>query len=132
MDDDEFEQEEEESEEVDYTVVMQEEETVPEGQEAQVDLKRVMEGRPMKRVVKNPGKLVKLKADSTLPRKLPDNLVYWNRCETRVDSAKLVSYSRLSAFQKAELIQFEDVESTKKVMSSFPLIDDLETWADPA
>lgn len=91
-----------------------------------------MEGRPMKKIVKNPGKLVKLKADSTLPRKLPDNLVYWNRCETRVDSVKLISYSRLSAFQKAELVQFEDEASAKKVMTKFPLIDDLEMWADPA
>ena len=33
MDEEDFEQEDEESEEVDYTVVMQEEETVPEGQE---------------------------------------------------------------------------------------------------
>ena len=47
MDDEYFEQEEE-SEEVDYTVVMQEEETVPEGQEAQQEGKRVMEGRPMR------------------------------------------------------------------------------------
>ena len=47
MEEEEFEQEEE-SEEVDYTVEMQEEETVPEGQEAQIDRERTMEGRKMK------------------------------------------------------------------------------------
>ena len=30
------------------------------------------------------------------------------------------------------MIQFEDVASREKVMTNFPLIDDLEMWADPA
>lgn len=68
--------------------------------------------------------------DSTLPKTLPDNLVYWNRCETRIESQKLVTYSQIQNFQKAEIVQFEDKKSAEKVMTTFPIIDDLEMWAD--
>lgn len=82
--------------------------------------------------MRNPGKLVKMNAESTLPKKLPENLVYWNRCETRVDSQKLVTYSQIKHFQQANLIQFRDDESKEKVMKKFPMIDGLEMWADPS
>lgn len=45
-----------------------------------------MEGKKMRQVIRQQGKLLKLMPESTLPKKLPDNLVYWNRCETRVES----------------------------------------------
>ena len=77
---------------------MEEEEIVPEGQKAEQDVEEYFEGKAMRKMVRNPGKLVRLSADSTLPRKLPDNLVYWNRCETRCDSQRLVSYSRIKNF----------------------------------
>ena len=86
----------------------------------------------MRQIVRNPGKLVKLNAESTLPKKLPENLVYWNRCETRVESQKLITYSQIKNFQQANLIQFRDEESKEKVMKQFPIIDGLEMWADSA
>jgi len=52
----------------------------------------------MRQIVRGQAKLVKLKADANLPKKLPDNLVYWNRLETRVESQKLVSYSMIQNF----------------------------------
>ena len=58
----------------------------------------------MRQIVRGQAKLVKLKADANLPKKLPDNLVYWNRLETRVESQKLVSYSMIQNFQKAEMV----------------------------
>ena len=53
---------------------------------AQIEEEVLRGGRQMRQIVRNPGKIVKLDAESTLPKKLPDGLVYWNRCETRVDS----------------------------------------------
>ena len=85
----------------------------------------------MRQIICQPGKLVKLMPESILPKKLPDNLVYWNRCETRIESQKLVTYSQIQQFQTAQVRQFEDKESAEKVMKVFPLIDDLSMWADP-
>lgn len=45
--------EEESEEEIDYNVIMQEEETVPEGQEAEEELEQYFEGKPMRKVVRN-------------------------------------------------------------------------------
>ena len=86
----------------------------------------------MRQIIRNAGKIVKLKPASTLPPKLPENLVYWNRCETRIESVKLVSYGQIKAFQQANLVQFRDDESKNKVMKQFPIIDGLEMWADSA
>ena len=72
---------------------MQEEETVPEGEFANLAEERDIGDRKAKKVVRNQGRIVKLIAESNLPKKLPDNLVYWNRCEVRVESTRLVSYS---------------------------------------
>ena len=72
--------------EVDYDVKMQEEEIVPQGEEERLARERDFEGKKMRQIVRGQGKLVKLMPDSTLPKTLPDNLVYWNRCETRVES----------------------------------------------
>ena len=57
-----------------------------------------MEGKKMRQVIRHQGKLLKLMPESTLPKKLPDNLVYWNRCETRVESQKLVTYTQIQNF----------------------------------
>lgn len=35
-------------------------------------------------------------------------------------------------FQKAKIVMYEDAESVKKVMDPFPIIKDLEMWADPS
>ena len=53
----------------------------------------MLEGKPMRQIIQSPGKLVKLIPDAVMPTKLPDNLVYWNRCETRVESQRIVTYS---------------------------------------
>ena len=52
----------------------------------------------MRQVIRQQGKLVKLMPESLLPKKLPDNLVYWNKCETRIESQKLVTYSKIQNF----------------------------------
>ena len=52
----------------------------------------------MRQIVNNPGKIVKLIPESTLPKKLPDGLVYWNKCETRIESQKILSYSQIQNF----------------------------------
>jgi len=49
-------------------------------------------------------KIVKLVPESTLPKTLPDNLVYWNRCEVRVESQKLVTYTQIRNFQNAKIV----------------------------
>ena len=62
------------------------EEFLPQGQRENVEKEQDMEGKKMRQVIRQQGKLLKLMPESTLPKKLPDNLVYWNRCETRVES----------------------------------------------
>ena len=52
-------------------------------------------GKKMRKIIRQKGKLVKLVPESTLPKVLPDNLVYWNKCETRIESQKLVTYSQI-------------------------------------
>lgn len=66
--------------------------------------------------------------DVALPPKLPEYLIYWNRCETRIESQRLVSYTQIQNFQKAAITQFVDTASKEKVMKKFPIIDDLEPW----
>ena len=55
-------------------------------------------GKKMRQIIRQKGKLVKLKPDSTLPKVLPDNMVYWNRCETRIESQKLLTYTQIQNF----------------------------------
>ena len=79
-----FEEEEEESEEIDYVIDIREEEDIPEGQLDAVD--PYLEDTTIKRIVWNVPKLVKLKMGTKLPARAPENIVYWNKCETRVES----------------------------------------------
>lgn len=58
----------------------------------------------MKQIVRNQGRIVKIVPESTLPKKLPDNLVFWNKCEFRVESTRLLSYSQVQNFHKAKLV----------------------------
>ena len=53
-----------------------------------------------KRVVWNNPKLVKLKAGAKFPQRCPDHLVYWNKCETRIESQRLVTAKQVLDFQK--------------------------------
>jgi len=59
-----------------------------------------------KKILKNKSKLTKLIKDSTLPKRLPDSLVYWNRCECRVEAnagTEAVSNKIVREFYKTEL-----------------------------
>ena len=86
---------EEEEEDIDYAVDMIEEEAVPQGQKDNKEEEIDLHGKKMRSVMRCPGRLVKLMPESILPKKLPDNLVYWNKCETRIESQKLVTYSQI-------------------------------------
>ena len=96
--DEEEESDENTEEEIDYTVVMQEEEQIPEGQGETSEIERQVPGGAVRRIVRNPGKLVRLVTDTKMPLKLPENLIYWNRCETRCESSKLVTHSQIQNF----------------------------------
>lgn len=76
---------------------MQEEETVPDGEKQQEESRNI-DGLPKRSIIRGQAKLVRLLADSKLPKKLPDNLIYWNRCECRIDSKKLVTHSMVLNF----------------------------------
>ena len=77
---------------------MAEEENVPQGQKDNIEQELDLMGKKMRQIIRQKGKLVKLKPDSTLPKVLPDNMVYWNRCETRIESQKLLTYTQIQNF----------------------------------
>ena len=56
------------------------------------------EDTKIKKVIWNLPKLVKLKAGAKLPPRAPENIVYWNKCETRIESQKLVTAKRILDF----------------------------------
>ena len=116
---------------LDYAVEMQEERFVPEGQEA---LPSEYEGTGQtKRTIKaqHQPKLLKLRAEAVLPRKLPDCIVYWNRLQVRVESSRHVTLKRLADFRQQNIRQFVDEDAAKEALAAFPRLKDKEMWMDP-
>lgn len=65
-------------------------------------------------------------AKSTLPKKMPETIVYWNRCETRVnqETQSLVTQEQLQYFHAHYGVKLHDYpDAIAKVAKSFPLLD---------
>ena len=62
--------------------------------------------------------LIPANKQSSLPTELPDNLVYWIRCETKVKaeelSGKLITNYQLSAFYRKTLSLEDEIGESKK------------------
>ena len=75
-----------------------------------------------------------MKVGTRLPPKCPENIVYWNKCETRVESQRLITAKQILDFQKKKVVQFneeEDIKKRTKVMDKFPFMKDMQCWSDP-
>lgn len=72
-------------------------------------------------------------ATSTLPKKMPETIVYWNRCETKINSENqsLVSQQQLDEFHSLKGVKLHDYpEDRAKVAKHFPLLDNKQIYAD--
>lgn len=72
-------------------------------------------------------------ATSTLPKKMPETIVYWNRCETKINSEtqSLVSQQQLDEFHSLKGVKLHDYpEDRAKVAKHFPLLDNKQIYAD--
>jgi len=54
--------------------------------------------------------LIPISKNSSLPPELPENLIYWNRCETKVKAdSQSISNSELEEFYKFQLHHFPQI-----------------------
>lgn len=61
---------------------------------------------PVKKKTKD--RIIVLDNSHNLTPELPPNMVYWNRCETRVDQEDVVTNSQLLEFYREEFMHHED------------------------
>lgn len=67
-----------------------------------------------------------------LTPELPLNLVYWNRCETRVDDEDIVTNSQLLEFYREEFMHHEDLDgSVAQVSDQAPYFRGKPMFRDP-
>jgi hypothetical protein len=67
-----------------------------------------------------------------LTPELPNHMVYWYRCETRVDDEELVTNSQLLEFYREEFMHHEDLDGdVAQVSDKPPFFRDKKTFFDP-
>ena len=57
-------------------------------------------------------RIVVLDKSNNLPYELPNDLIYWNRCETRIEDESLITNSQLLEFYREEFMHHEDLDGS--------------------
>ena len=78
-------------------------------------------------------KIIVLDKSKNLPPELPQNLIYWNRCETRVrEEEELVTNTQLIEFYREEFKHHEDMDGdVARVSDNPPFFRNKPMFADP-
>ena len=78
-------------------------------------------------------KIIVLDKSKNLPPELPQNLIYWNRCETRVrDEEELITNTQLIEFYREEFKHHEDMDGdVARVSDNPPFFRNKTMFADP-
>jgi hypothetical protein len=85
---------------------------------------------PVKKKMKD--RIIVLDNTFNLPAELPNNLVYWYRCETRVDQEDVISNTQLLEFYREEFFHHEDVGGcVAKVSDKPPFFRGKKMFCDP-
>ena len=87
---------------------------------------------PKKKPIPQKNHIVVLDKSKNLPPELPPNLVYWNRCETRVIQEEMITNEQLQDFYSREFMHHTDPEGyVDQVSDKPPFFRGKKMWADP-